>query len=574
MRHSWFAAVLLAASGVLAAENESAPDYQKQVAPILKKYCEGCHNEDFPEGKFSLETYSALQKGTKHGPAVLPGDPDGSRMIRVLTGVSKPAMPPKDEPKPKPEEIAVLEAWIASGARGPEGAEPDRLALIVPSIPTPDRLRPVTALAASPDGRWTAIAREDVVTLHEGHGETVTKDHPDGRTIGSFPGPVTALHFTPDGKRLVAASGVAGLGGVASLWNVEDGSLVRSYRGHRDLLYDAELSPDTQVLATCGYDKIIELRDTATGDLLRTLEGHTGAIYDVAFSPDGRFLVSASADDTCKVWRVEDGVRLDTLPQPLEAEYTCRFSPDGKTIVAGGADNNIRVWRFVSREKPEINPMISARFAHEGAIVRLEYSPDGSRIVTLAEDRTIKVWRTSDLTEIALWENQPDVVTALAFAPDGSTFSVGRLDGSLETYATPALPQLKNPRKPGRRPKPWRPWLQAPSPIPPTRSRTTRPPMPRRSSFPPGSPARFTARMAARSIPTSTDSPPGPARNGSSRSTRRVPAQSSTRSSRFSTIRGNASPAWCFRPSAILTSPSGARTATKVAISASSTGRK
>ncbi|HEU5118532.1 MAG TPA: c-type cytochrome domain-containing protein, partial [Isosphaeraceae bacterium] len=98
MRHSWFAAVLLAASGVLAAENDPAPEYQKQVAPILKKYCEGCHNEDFPEGKFSLETYSALQKGTKHGPAVLPGDPEGSRMIRVLTGTLKPSMPPKDEP--------------------------------------------------------------------------------------------------------------------------------------------------------------------------------------------------------------------------------------------------------------------------------------------------------------------------------------------------------------------------------------------------------------------------------------------------------------------------------------------
>ncbi len=173
----------------------------------------------------------------------------------------------------------------------------------------------------------------------------------------------------------------------------------------------------------------------------------------MAFSPDSRFLVSASADDTCKVWRVADGQRMDTLPQPLKAEYTCAFSPDGRTIVAAGADNNIRVWRFVSRDKPEINPMVIARFAHEGAIVRLAFTPDGTKLVSLAEDRTIKVWRTSDYSELKLWENQPDVATALAIAPDGASFEVGRMDGSLASYAIPAAAAGRiaaSPSRPGR----------------------------------------------------------------------------------------------------------------------------
>ena len=431
-------AALLAA---LPAEPGSTPDYARQVAPVLKKYCAGCHNDEDREGKFSLESYASLQKGTGHGPALLPGDPKGSRMLRVMTGASKPAMPPRDEPRPGADEVAILEAWISSGARGPQGEEPSRLALMVPRVPSTARVRPVAAMDASRDGRWTAVARDAEVRLHEGSGEKVTGGTVPGRPIGSFPGQVTALHFTPDGRRLVAASGIAGLGGVASIWDVEDGRLIRAFEGHRDLLYDAELSPDGKLLATCGYDKVIEIREVATGKLLRTLEGHTGAVYDVAFSPDGRSLVSASADDTCKVWRVADGLRLDTLPQPLKAEYACRFSPDGGSIVAGGADNNIRVWRFVSRKKPEITPMVTARYAHEGAIVRLDFSPDGSTLVSLAEDRTVKVWRASDLTEIKVWDGQPDVASALAFAANGSTFDVGRLDGSMATYATPAPPR-------------------------------------------------------------------------------------------------------------------------------------
>jgi WD40 repeat protein len=438
-----FMAFLIAAP---VSDSGTAPDYQTHVAPLLKKYCAGCHNDEDREGKFSLETFASMQRGTKHGPALLPGDSKGSLMLRLMTGAAKPPMPPRDEPKPKDDEIAIIEAWIASGARGPQGEEPARLSLIVPRIASKVDVKPIVAMDASRDGRWTAVARDSGVTLYEGTGENVTQGTISGRAIGKFPGKVTAVHFTPDGQRLVAASGIAGLGGVASIWKVEDGALIRAFEGHRDLLYDAELSPDGTCLATCGYDKAIELRDTTTGKLQRTLEGHTGAVYDVAFSPDGRFLVSASADDTCKVWRIADGLRMDTLPQPLKAEYTCCFSPDGNSIVAGGADNNIRVWRFISREKPEINPMITARFAHEGAIVRLGFSPDGSTLVSLAEDRTVKLWRASDFTEIALWEVQPDVVTAVAFSPDGSSFDVGRMDGSLATYPTSApSPEISKP---------------------------------------------------------------------------------------------------------------------------------
>ncbi len=294
------------------------------------------------------------------------------------------------------------------------------------------------------DGRWLAVARGAEVGLYGARTPRSAR-----RNVRSGASPARSWRFTslPTASDLITASGVAGLGGVAAIWSVADGSLVRQFEGHRDILYDAELSPDGKHLATCSYDKMIQIWDAASGKLLRTLEGHTGAVYDVGFSPDGRFLVSASADDTCKVWRVDDGQRMDTLPQPLKAEYACMFAPDGNTIVACGADNNIRVWRFVSRDKPAINPMEIAQFAHEGPIVRLAFTPDGSKLVSLAEDRTIKVWLAGDYTELRLWENQPDVATALAFAPDGSSFEVGRLDGSIASFAIPAAAAVAESRR-------------------------------------------------------------------------------------------------------------------------------
>ena len=156
----------------------------------------------------------------------------------------------------------MLEAWIEAGARGPQGQEPDRLALIVPKIPAHSKVRPVVAMDATHDGRWLAVARGAQVGLYR---QRAPRGDAPERTLGTFPGKVTALHFTPDGERLVTASGVAGLGGVAAIWNVADGALIRRFEGHRDILYDAELSPDGKWLATCGYDKKIELWDAGSG---------------------------------------------------------------------------------------------------------------------------------------------------------------------------------------------------------------------------------------------------------------------------------------------------------------------
>ena len=458
-------AILLAVAATAGAEDKAAPDYASQVAPVLKQFCAGCHNDADREGDFSLESYASLQAGTPDGPAFKAGDGEASRIIRQLTGKAKPAMPPKGEPHPAEADVALLKAWIDAGAKGPDGAAPaDRLALVVPKIASHARVRPVTGLAASPDGKWLATARYESVELQRLKADGAVDDAQPARVLKDFPGKVTAVHYSADGSRLITASGVVGLGGVAATWNVEDGALIRRFEGHRDLIYDAELSPDGKTLATCGYDRAIQLWDAEGGRPLWTLAGHNGAVYDVAFSPDGRFLVSASADDTCKVWRVADGMRMDTLPQPLKEEFACTFSPDGQFIAAGGADNSIRVWRFVSTDEPRINPMIVARFAHEGPITRLAFTPDGSRLVTAAEDRTLKVWETAGYTELQLWEKEPDVATALAVSGDGRWFRVGRIDGSSATFPLPPARDASSAGAAEARPAETAP----PAPVPPS----------------------------------------------------------------------------------------------------------
>ncbi|MFT5522817.1 MAG: mono/diheme cytochrome c family protein [Pirellulaceae bacterium] len=420
-----FALVSVAVVG-RADEPSGAADYVKDVAPIFKKHCASCHNEEDREGDLSVETFAKLQNGGEHGPALLAGEPNSSRLIRLITGQAKPLMPPEENDRLTKPEIETLKSWIAAGAKGPAGAEPDRTKLLTPTIKPNGKSRPsVTALAWSPDGEKLAIARFKHVTIRAGKKELV---------LTELDGKVNDISFSGDSKRLLTATGIAGLFGRATIWDAETGAKLHEFTGHRDTLYAAALDPSGSLVATASYDRKIILWEIVSGKAIREMTGHNGAIYDLAFSPDGKVLASAAGDETVKLWQVETGLRLDTLGQPLDEQYVVKFSPDGKYIIAGGADNRIRVWRFLSRENPRINPLVYSRFAHDGPIVGLEFARDGKSLISVSDDRTMKQWETKTFTQQVAFERQSDVVATLAVSPIRDQFTVGRMDGSLADY--------------------------------------------------------------------------------------------------------------------------------------------
>ena len=92
--------------------------FEKQIAPILKRRCYKCHSHESNKAKggLVLDSRRGWEKGGSEGPAIVPGTPAESLLIKAVRYESL-EMPP-DEKLPS-SEIALLEKWVAMGAPDP-----------------------------------------------------------------------------------------------------------------------------------------------------------------------------------------------------------------------------------------------------------------------------------------------------------------------------------------------------------------------------------------------------------------------------------------------------------------------
>ncbi|MES2708205.1 MAG: PSD1 and planctomycete cytochrome C domain-containing protein [Verrucomicrobiota bacterium] len=95
--------------------------FENRIRPALVENCYRCHSE--AEGKskggLTLDTRAGWEKGGENGPAIVPGKPDESRLIKAVRHTDPDlAMPPKDGKLP-PALIADLEKWVSMGAPDP-----------------------------------------------------------------------------------------------------------------------------------------------------------------------------------------------------------------------------------------------------------------------------------------------------------------------------------------------------------------------------------------------------------------------------------------------------------------------
>lgn len=161
--------------------------------------------------------------------------------------------------------------------------------------------------------------------------------------------PITRVAFLPSGEE--AASN--GQDKMLRVWNARTAD-ERLAIAHPDVVWGLAVSPDGRLIATGtggpavgnpiaqritqGQENTLRLWDAVSGELVGEMKGHTNVVYTIDFSPDGRTLVSGGWDGTIRLWDVDSGAELASV-QGQGSVFAVAFTPDGGDVLVGGGEN-------------------------------------------------------------------------------------------------------------------------------------------------------------------------------------------------------------------------------------------
>jgi len=246
------------------------------------------------------------------------------------------------------------------------------------------------------------------------------------RLINAHDGVVTAAVFAPGGSQIASR----GSDGAIKIWDSTTGALRRTFEVGKPTGGSCSLavSPDGRWVAAGTANREIKLWNLADGTLLRSLAGHAGAVGAVAFSPDGRILASGSADKTIKLWDVTSGRELSTLAGHTSSIGCLSFSPDGQTLASSGGDKTIRLWDVAhGRERQRL-------LGHTESVWAVAFAAKDDVLASSDGAAVIKIWNGSDGRERRTLRGHADSVESVAFSPDGHLLASASEDSTIRLW--------------------------------------------------------------------------------------------------------------------------------------------
>lgn len=112
---TWQAALLRVRASDTSSPAADSPsiDFAREIAPLLKSRCLGCHGLKKQEGALRLDSRERLLRGSANGPVVQVGDGSHGRLIELVAGTAADGlvMPPEGT-RLNAQEVARLQTWI------------------------------------------------------------------------------------------------------------------------------------------------------------------------------------------------------------------------------------------------------------------------------------------------------------------------------------------------------------------------------------------------------------------------------------------------------------------------------
>jgi mono/diheme cytochrome c family protein len=424
---------LALAFGVTAVAQQGAKvTYDDHVLPVFRNNCTKCHNPEKAKADLDLSTFSGALKGGSSGVVLKSGDPDGSKLVKVIMHAEEPEMPPKSKLPDK--DIALIKSWVAGGLLENSGAKviamnrpkvdlsaavgsTDKLdgpppmpgdVLLEPIVRT-ERTGVATAIAASPWSPLIALGGQRQVLLFN-------TDTLELAGVFAFPeGHPADLKFSRNGKLLIAGGGRGSKSGFAVVWDVTTGDQILKVGDEPDTALAADISPNQHWIALGSPNKLVKIFSTKTGEQLFKMKKHTDWVTAVEFSPDNKYLATGDRSGGIVVWEADSGEEVHVLTGH-RAQITSLMWRSGEVLMSASEDGSVRAWTMLEGQQARNST------AHNGGVLGAKLSRDG-KLASCGRDNQASVWDAGGNRIISVTSTN-DLPVRVALSHDASRFVI------------------------------------------------------------------------------------------------------------------------------------------------------
>ncbi|KAI0965864.1 quinon protein alcohol dehydrogenase-like superfamily [Xylaria arbuscula] len=180
--------------------------------------------------------------------------------------------------------------------------------------------------------------------------------------------------------------------------------------GHTDSVMCLQIY--NKFLVTGSYDASIKLWNLDSGSLVRTFLGHAAGIRAIQF--DGSKIVSGSLDETIKIWNWQTGQCLLTISNHNDAIVGLDLV--GKILASASKDKTIKLWNFDSKEAFTLR-------GHRDGVNSVHIDTNSRTLISASDDFTLRLWDLDTRQCIRVFEGHCGQVEQASFSPVGAEYS-------------------------------------------------------------------------------------------------------------------------------------------------------